>query len=646
MKAFRYLYIFGLLLLAACQSDDLPYNPDSKAEFVSIVGDKVVVNIGVDAQQMSEVQSRALGQNPDYNDMQLCIVEFDDNGTPRRNNLRRIYTPDSETPQTDRVLYKVTLDKSDQPRILHFVVVPKDIKLDIQQGLEATVMPSLTTTGGTPAYWRRLSFPDGYVRTGADGKEFTTPELGQLQHVALVRNHACISMTNNTPQTDNTPDFILSGFAVVNNPTSGTIVPFNTTSGLFPDMLDASQNVVSFDNLRAQYSGLAPMALQFSNQEAGPVVPDDVAPKYIYERPFSSIRHTYVIIKGRRKQDTQDTYYKLDLGANDSRGIFQYYPLLRNFNFNVRLNKVDAQGYKTPLAAAQGVVFNNFSFDIELRSMLNISDGSEVVYVNFTTAVLTSSAEETIEFKYRYRDLTSTSPTYNNGNVNFVDLEQGDVIKSVDKSDQDDAEGWRVVKITCYGATTEAKTQSFTIVKPETGLGRTITLVLHNKWPLTNQRIFGGTMENWSASTPNNGIVGPEIGDDLTLFFDIPDNLPEAMFPLVFTLEADRQNIENNPIGKLVVTSGTSGFSGVSGRRIKYEKNVSWAEYNDALNPTDPEDNGTAIDNGNGTFTHRVRCRFRTTTSLDVLGVSETTTRILVTNPNFDNATITFDRQR
>ncbi|MDE6742007.1 MAG: hypothetical protein K2J58_06720 [Muribaculaceae bacterium] len=279
--------------------------------------------------------------------------------------------------------------------------------------------------------------------------------------------------------------------------------------------------------------------------------------------------------------------------------------------------------------------------------MLNISDGDEIVFVNFTTAVLTDPNSQTLEFKYRYKrgDQYENTPTLNGGNVNFIGLEKGSVIEEVSYSDANDADGWRSVSIKCYPAQPETKTQSFTIVKPS-GLGRTINLILHRKWTLQNVKEFPGTLENWDASTEDEGEVYPEVGSDFTIFFDVPDNLEEAMFPLVFTLEADRQNMENNPLGALVVTSGPSGFSGVQGNRIKYEKSVTWTQYNDPLLEEDVYDNGTAIPNGDGTTTHRVRCRFRTTTDLTNLPFDESITNVRITNDNFNVAIVQFHREQ
>lgn len=637
--------LFPLLLLVACSSDDFCINEEVRNEYAYIEGDKVVVNLSVDAPAIHDAGTRALSGTPDYNDMHLYLVEFDDNGSPLINTLKTVYTPEEETPQTDRVLYKVVLNKSDQPRILHLIALPKSEELNVEYGVEGTVIPSLKTSEGTPAFWRRLTFEHGYCHV-ENGKEILSTELDQLKHVALIRNFACISITN----TENS-NFELKGFAVINDPTAGTMAPWKSQNYSFPEFLKSgTDQPQDYTDLSAVYNGISPASLTFNNQDAGPVVEDNTDPKYVYERPFNSLRHTYIIIKGRRKSvnagagDSEDSYYKLDLGKTDSQGVFRYFNILRNYRYNIVLKSVGTKGYADALKAAQGVVYNNFSFDIETTSMLNISDGSEVVYVNFTTKVLTDPNEQTFDFKYRYRSLSSSSPTYNNDNVTFIGLEDGDVIKSVVKASKDDADGWRNVTITTYGAQTETKTQSFTIVK-SSGLGRTINFILHRKWTLNNVKEFAGTLENWSDATTGGGVAGPDAGDDLTIFFDLPDNLSDTMFPMTFTLEADRQNIENNPLGMLTVTYGTSGFPNIQGNRIKYQKTVTWQQYNDPLT-NNQDDNGTAINNPDGTVTHRVRCRFRTITALDNFTFDDSETTVLITNDNFNNATVTFKRHQ
>lgn len=631
---------FALFALAACSADDVP-SPDevSGNDFAVVRDGKVIVNVGVDAPDPAAVGTRALDGTPDYNDMHLFMVEFDDNGGPLQNTYITTYRPTSETPSTDRVNYKFELNATSRSRILHLIAVPKSVEsLGIDYGIEASVIPNLKTDNQTPAYWRRLVFENGYAYE-ENGKMVYSSDLEQLKHVALVRNFAQVTVTNNAS------NFELTGFTIVNNPASGTIAPWNTKDYTFPNYLDGSQAQIGYPTLSGSYSGTVPAGLTFTNQEdlsvTMPDGSDAVAPKYLYERPFNSIRHTYVILRGHRKvngTDEADTYYKLDIGKNDANGIFRYFSILRNFSYDISLKSVAQKGYASIQEAIDGVVYNNFSFDINLTSMLNISDGQDIIFVNFTTAVLTDDKEQTIDFKYRYRNITSSDGTYNNDAATFINLAPGDVIKSVSYG-KDGADGWRNVKLTCNPAVTETKTQSFVIINKATGLGRTINLILHRKWTLGNVVEYRGALNQYGAAA-DKGVVGTGVGAQFTTFFDIPDNMEEAMFPLVFTIEADTQNIENNPsdAGTLVVTSGESLFGGVTGvNRIQYLKTVTWTQYNEEYEAK-TGNNGTMINNGNGTYTHRVRCRMRTTSS----GTGKITVRIA--NPNFNVTDVAIQR--
>lgn len=650
MKSIK--YIFGAIVavaMAACSADDMPMPvPDGDNGGAVVVGDSIRVNVSLQVPEMPEESTRAMGPNVDYNNMHLYLLEFADNGNPQRNTLTAVYEAQNEQPLSDHVQYQVTLKATTEPRILHLVAVPKNYTLSVPYGIESTVMSDLTVANGTEAYWNRLTFPQGYAGKGEGDTAVALPELNtKLQHVPLIRNFSEVTMTSNA---DN---FKLLGFAIVNNPDRGTVAPYDAANASFPSFIDANANPLPYQTISSSYSGILPYGTEFNNQEAGPSVSNDLNAKYIYERPFNSLSHTFIIIKGQVLKTNAAVkagtyYYKLDLGKNDSQGVFNYYNLLRNFSYNINIKNVGAAGYATALEAAQGVVYNNFSFDINIGHLLNISDGNEVVFVNFTTAVMTEPKTQTVAFKYRYRNLNASGTSYNNNGVNFINLESGDVIQSVNMGTNDDKDGWRTVTINCKPATPETKVQSFIMVKPS-GLGRTINLVLHEKWDYKNAVEYKGSLQNWGEEA-NKGVADATAKAPLTVFFDIPDNLPEAMFPMEFIMEADRQNIENNPIGTLVVTSGPSRFPSANGQtRIKYIKTVTWDMYNAPLDPNNTGSNGTAITNADGSVTHRVRCRFRTTTNLSEVGVAvgnTVSTNILIRNDNFNDGIVTFTRTR
>lgn len=715
MKYLHYILIYLLgLFFAGCSDAFTPESVKNESN-AKIIGDKIVLTAAVDVSGFQEASTRAFSDSPNLENLNLYIVEFVDNGSPLINTLNAVYRPDedSETVEGDVVKYKVTLNRTDQPRILHFLALADD-NLQIPNGVESSVMPGLTSTNTNDAYWRRLEFKGGYCdhNTTDDtwdfNKDFRDKLLGDEttgpKNLKLVRNFAkvTVGIADDAMVAEGGTGFTLEGFMIVNTPQKGTMVPYSTTNKEFPEFLDTEGNPLPYQTVAAEYSGNSPANTLLSNQVTsgdgsiidtkslssytqGSKVWNCLPSQYLYERPFNSLNHTYIIIKGRyhnklTNPDDDSSYYKLDLGANDASGIFRYYGILRNYNFFIRINRIETSGYKSVSEAAEGSVYNNISFDISTDHLMNISDGKDIVRVNFTTAVITEP-NVTLDFRYAYKKgiLEAGNGTYNNDDATIIGLGNdnvpGAVIKNVrylgDKFLENDNTPWRTLQIECEDPTAVTKTQEFTIVNSKTGLGRTVTLVSHLKWDFENLCQFAGIWENYpetynglyrqetngNKGTQITGLnnstydfrCGTEVSSRFTIFFDIPDGIPEVLFPLEFVIESDLQGLENEPMGTIVVASGPSLFSeNGNDNRIQYRKSVTWTEYNSPLRMDVRDDNGTVIGNAeDGPVTHRVRCRFRTIETV----ANGTIVRVRIANDNFNwghedasKCTVTFTR--
>ncbi len=712
MKYLKYTFIYLLSLFFVACSDAFTPESARNEDNAKIIGDKIVLTGAVDVSGFREATTRAFSDVPNLEDLNLYIVEFVDNGSPLINTLNAVYRPDenSEKVEGDVVKYKLTLNRTDQPRILHFLALADD-KLQIPNGVESSVMPGLTSTNSNDAYWRRLEFKEGYCthNTADDTWDFNQDFKDQLlgdetngpKNIKLVRNFAKITVgiAEDATFAEGSTGFTLEGFIVVNTPQKGTMVPYSSTNREFPEFLDGNGAPLPYQTVAQKYSGISPANTLLSNQVTSDDAPEIVTQEdldsytqdskiwnclpsqYIYERPFNSLNHTYIIIKGKyhntlTNPDDESSYYKLDIGANDaSSGIFRYYGLLRNYNYFIRINRIETSGYKSVSEAAEGSVYNNISFDISTDHLINMSNGRDIVRVNFTTAVITEP-NVTLDFRYAYKEgiLQANNGTYNNGLVTIIGLGAdnvpGSVIKEVkylgDQSLENDNTPWRTLQIECDDPTAVTKTQEFTIVNKNTGLGRTITLVSHLKWDFENLYQYAGIWEDYpdtynglhtqNSSGGQGSLItglnnstyadrcGTNVGSQFTIFFDIPDNIPEVLFPLEFTIESDRQGLENEPMGTIVVAPGPSLFSeNGTDNRIQYRKSVTWTEYNAPLRMDVRDDNGTAISNGeDAPVTHRVRCRFRTIETV----TDPTTVRVRIANDNFTttNNTVTFIR--
>lgn len=135
-----------------------------------------------------------------------------------------------------------------------------------------------------------------------------------------------------------------------------------------------------------------------------------------------------------------------------------------------------------------------------------------------------------------------------------VGLAEGDVIKSFSETEEGE---FKVITITPNEPTAVTKIQSFKIVDGN-GLERTISLVLRVPWDFSDYIFQEGKNNEPQGSDSQN--ISSSAGDAFTFYFNLPDGIPESVFPLQFKIEANPQCIENNPIGTLAVSTGESSL--------------------------------------------------------------------------------------
>lgn len=647
-----YIAVAASLALGACSEETLrPDVPDAGG------GEGVRVSIAIP--DMPRLATRAFGDTPAA-DLKLTVFEFEKGSDPTNTFLTKIYQ--AETLTQTNVANGATVDfrindllMTESPRVLHFVVAPQH--LDARYASEAVVFSNLSVRDNSQAYWGRVEFPNGYGTVDKNMKPQLTDEAKQkLTGVNVLRNFAKVSVEVATVATSN---FQLTGFELVNVPTSGTVAPYNSGRQKFPRMFDDAGTMLGYlavaGNGSGQqgYSGIMPANCGFRNLEENfsPVADGgrpawSTSPAYLYEHPFESTRRTYVILQGNYRPTTTDAwqtcYYKIDLvRLNEESGMTEYYDILRNYDFHINVTGVSAPGASTASEAISGVSYNNISADVDARDMLQISDGANIVEVSKTNIIFTNTTP--VEFLYRYSPVGGFSSETTNAKLHTNGLNAGDVIASVtDPEVYTDADGvvW-VKRVITPKPIPEAGTreQSFYVVDAD-GLGREIRLVAHVPYDYSDIEVYPGSENDRPTSAAGQGTVSPLSGQPFTVYFNLPAGMPEAMFPLTFILESNRQNMENNPIGTLVVTSGQTGFPTTEVYevpRIKYRKTVSYAEY---LYKTDANNN--LITDGAGNYVentdHTVRCRFRTINSLAELpgAPMQTVTYLLISNDYFN----------
>ena len=650
--------ISGVLLisLGGCRNDEPIFNvpqEDTKNSF-TITGSLTLPD-------MTVMQTRGnLGDTPNAN-LKLTLLEFDKGPVASQSFLANIYNAEVKTTTQigngATVTFNVTLKSATTPKILHLMITDNNISTNY--GSEAAILSSLSvgaTGAEREAYWGMVEFPDGYATIGEDGEAEPIAGLDRmLQNVPIIRNFAKITVT------ENLANFELLGFELVNVPTSGTIAPWNQNSLSIPSLLDGD-SMKSYSDITSteKYTGIIPGGVQFRNTEAearnwvdGANSPlRSSAARYMYEHPYESTRRTYLIINGNYNIGTawQQGFYKIDIGrlkgeeAGEEAGTFDYYNILRNINYNITITEVSAPGTTTVAEAISRAPFNNLIAATETSSMLNVSDGKNMLIINDNNHIIVNSTDK-VEVLYRYIEDVTGTKNPNNNQPHTVGLEAGPVIKEFSAPetfrDSNGAE-WVKITITPNEPSIDVKTQSFSIVDGK-GLGRTINLVLRLPWQYS-PIVADGTSYSATIAVGHNDsyqgapqVISAAAGQELTVYFNLPDGLPESMFPLEFQLEAKNQGVENNKIGTLLVHTGPSLFDPTK-IAISYIKTLSYQEYLYNYVTTDDSNN---VDINSPNTNHTVRCRFTTINS-----VNDNDAEIMIYNPYFSpNASVKFKRE-
>lgn len=656
MKRLKYILIAAVIsLMAPSCSDNATVEP--AVPDIAETSETITVKASVKVDDMGQVTSRAMGDTPGEG-LTVNVFEFQLGATPASSFYMRRYpaTVTSATTAVDNgveVHFTFTLNKAAEPRTLQFVVSDHEITTDYGSGAE--IMQSMSTSGSSPAYWGRLEFPEGYCDRVINpvNNEVTFEPKKDLKKsfkaIPLIRNFAKVSVSVLQTITD----FELTGFELINVPSAGTVAPWNIADGKIPQLLQ-NKAMRPYADANKIYKGIVSPSAKFTNTEAeAKTWPEgshftSKEPQYLYEHPYEPARRTYLIVAGRY-QNGPVSYYKIDLGAADGETtVFTNYDILRNYHYAVTINAVRAAGYATVAAAVDGFVSNNLSASTETRNLKQLSDGTDMIGVNSTRFVVTKDGTE-LTFKCSYlENINQGEGTLALDDLKFYGLEAGSVIESVNPTKPAVQNDSLVCTIRTKAPTTTQQEQTFEVVG-RNGLARIITLLSHTPWKISNIETYNVLPE--SADTDDTvrpdrepQDISPEQGAALTIFFDLPDGMNEAWFPLEFTIEADRQNIENNSAANstLVVSTGQSLFTGVNDSRVRYIKTVTYDQYR--YN----SDKNNVVDVNSPNVSHTVRCRFRTTVSLKNLpdNPQTTTTTVHIANPYFDMGKTTFIRKQ
>ena len=515
----------------------------------------------------AQLHSRALTEHPaPFTNLYLAV--FDEAGYLME---YRQANPVEANENEELYDYTVSLTPSPSPVTIHFIA---NAPTTLNFGSETEVISQLYTSAGGDAYWQRVEFPEGLKLNETSVKE-------KLTGVRLIRNFAWIQLVLKNTVTN----FELESYCVVNTRTRGSMAPYNTSTGAFEEYPEGTTHAILVEK---GYDGFIPQGAELDKTIPNEANWATVGHGYfIYERETPRTDPLFILMKGKYNGAAKSTYYKIDLRDNSN----NYFPVLRNFRYQVEIQNIEHEGHETALGAAQGAGSGDVSTSIETVDYTNISNSIARIFVSYTDTTLVTNDPITLKYKFQsfetkdQNNNTIPGAILNGENVTITEETVGDdkkVIQTWSKKLNNgtlvvDEDGWSTIEIQPVAPDETTRVQKLTIVGTVIINGKTYTLQRQVKFNLKKRDSF--MLECNPNAVPNTQ------GSSFDLVIKIPGGLGDAIFPLDFDIEAVAQSITPAQGDNLPVVTRESIVSDKTGQTtIGFIKSVSWEEYNGTAN--------------------------------------------------------------
>ena len=524
------------------------------------------------------------------------------------------YASDNYQDPDDIYYFKVLLPVYDGEAHVHIIAngdksIPFDSVAD-----EHSIMGHMESTDDVGAYWAMVVLPDGILtqkdengilQTDDEGNYIPSDETKALfEDLVLVRNFAEVSLK--VAADANISDV---SWTLVNTPVSGSIAPVSATGYrpkagstqpvFFAEYVDDYKNYIfytktakmvltdgapvydpvktdSLTNIKTVYNGyMASTALNTLPADDEIVWTDADQPLYIYERTDPKLTNpTYIMMRAKYGSESTYSYYRVDLMEEEVGG---YYPIYRNYKYQIDIPYVGNRGASTPSEAANRNSGGNMSMSAETKTLTDVSDGKSRLYVEFVEKTYTTSGQKTF-WVYYVPDVTNG--VVDNSSIVVTVKDMGDNPALANKTiTSQEIGGRKIYTVTLNGQDDNVDLESVLQVKATNGLSSTDKSTLYRDVTLRVMKKMDmdlSLMPKELASGTNRSTV---------LHIALKDTLQESMFPLEFYIEDTNRSL--NPTGKngagedivVPVKIGPSIYDNTNANSYYYIRTVNWDEY-------------------------------------------------------------------
>ncbi len=299
-------------------------------------------------------------------------------------------------------------------------------------------------------------------------------------------------------------------------------------------------------------------------------------------------------------------YYKVDFMAGGA-----YYPILRNFKYQVEIKKIEARGFNTPEDAAHSAGSADVSADVNASHLADISDGTRRMAIQPWMAKTFIKADEpgddlpTHLFVKFFDDINK-----DHGGINYavtrtnaageevecvtcslVDGDQGVISNGDVQIGEPREDGWRPIQFRVLEPDMYvAKTQTLRIACMSYLRDSEDELINPNEQPLYRDIVITLQPKQEMRVRCERESLPRQTREAQKVTISIPDGLPRSMFPLEFIVEPEHATLtastdastENLPViyGKSIVPGNENKSA------FQFKRTVTW----DAYKEVQPED--------------------------------------------------------
>lgn len=680
----KYGLMAALLTLVACtREEEAPLSYDSR----EVEGQKVKVEFSFAG---TEPSTKGLDNGGDINSMYVAVFgsshflkEYEE-ATLKSTGEITYQTEGGVSHTVPFYTYTVELTITDSPRIVHFLGNgPSSLPFGYDTAVMPVQMSQLNDSQqGEKAYWQMIDMPDGIqaqrdsqgyfidtdgdryldadgnVNPDFDGFILAEQQKPLFQNIPLIRNWAKIVL-----YADEDSNFTPKSFAVINFPSRGAIAPYSGKTGFIRDYQDLDHRALQdmgytanlpagteFDTGKPAVEAFQATSFEDGGRVAAATTKEVVDAGgdihgnavYLYERPVPSdkIPPTYVIVYGYYDNEEDQAhkgnyFYKVDLmetswNATSGEWESSYYPIYRNFKYQIRITKILSMGHATPEAAAASAGSADVSADITTGHISDISDGVGRLQLTWMNRTYQEEHGPThpVEDLQAYFGTIDGNPITDAGAVTAKVLPASDggpdIIYNaeVGAPSQGSDPGWRPIRFctAAPGKTIRSQTLRITGNHSEGRLYRDVVITV---LPTQEMRV--------ECLYP---VLNAVKGASQAVSISIPEGLTKNVFPIEFQIEPQDLTLTPDtsvPGNNLPVVMGES-ISDDDGYRGKqsyhFTRTLTWDDYRDDEKSVP---NQTADDKMWRTFT----CYFKSNCALNA-------TRIWVSSSFFEKTSTGF----